>query len=214
MSRKIIFVIHLTVSIFILIIAIALMVNDIFSVGKFSVGNYFLFTCPSCFAIPIAFLSGGYLLRKPRPRLFYLPILINLVTIIVGLFLYQFENSYPDFAFQQQYPRYEEVVKLVESDQLEVTDEGIVRLREKDSEMFQNNVVYSITNQGTKTIYFEEGYDNSDLFSWGYIYRSDGNQPSGEDKCSHWRNIVPTTPNWYYCDAHAFVGLPLNNKSK
>lgn len=134
--------------------------------------------------------------------------------MIVGILLYQLENSYPDLAFQQHYARYEEVVKLVESNQLEVTDEGLVRLREKDSEIFHNNVVYSITDQGTKTIYFEDGYDSFDLLSWGYIYRSDGNQPSNEDKCSHWRNLVPATPNWYFCNAHAFVGLPLHNKSK
>jgi hypothetical protein len=183
-------------------------------VGKYSTGNFFLFTCPACFAIPIAFLSIGYLLRKPRPKVFYLPILINMVTIVVGIILYQFEIRFPDYAFQQHYSSYVDVIKLVESKQMEVKDKDIVLLPEKESKIFRHSVVYSITGQGIISIYFEDGYDNFDNYSWGYIYRSDGNQPSDSDQCFRWRNIIPPRPNWYYCEFHKFVGFPLDRKSK
>jgi hypothetical protein len=66
-------------------------------------------------------------------------------------------------------------------------------------------LVYVSKKSDKEIIYFEDGSDNFDLISWGYAHSSDGNPPI--DECVSWRNIVPPTPTWYYCDTHRWVGF-------
>jgi hypothetical protein len=205
MIRKILFVIHFAISILLLAIGCGSSIIDIFSVGKSSIGNYFWFTCPSCFAIPIAILSVGYLLKKPRPSIYSLPLIINAFTIIVTMLLFSLDNAYPDIAFQRYFTSYDEVITSVETKEFALMGTGFVSLPEKYREIFKNGVFYSHTDQGTHIFYFEDGNDNLDDISWGYLYQSDGSQPSKADHCYTWRELVPPKPNWVYCKAHALL---------
>ena len=207
-EKKVIFYIHLILSIFILGASVYYMLQDIFSVGKSSIGSFFWFTCPGSLVIPLAILALAYLRPRPASRSFYSPLIISLATLIVGIIMFSFESINPDFAFRKHFSSYRDVVGLIEANKIAVNQNGFALLPERYQQILSlSSAVVSVRADAT-TVYFEDGSSDWDDMSWGYIYRSDGSPPTIDDKCSNWRQTKPETPNWYYCDVHYWVGFP------
>jgi hypothetical protein len=199
------FILHLIFVCILSAISVYWMVSDIFSMGKSSIGSPFYFTCPAPLIIPLAFLSLGYLRQGPCSFYYFIPLILSVAAVLAAIILYSYENTHPDFAFIRSLSQYEDVVDSVNRGEIEINRDGLGALPDESQKDFTASMVAVSETSGRKTIYFQEGSDSFDSISWGYIHTSDGNPPG--DDCTDWRELVPPTPNWYFCDAHRWIGL-------
>src|SRR5688572_4111012 len=134
--KKDLFVIHLFLTSLLLVVSVFLMAQDIFSIGKYSIGNIFLFTCPASFVIPLALLSLGYLQTRPLPIIYYSPLIISAATIIIGILLFSYESAHPDFAFIKHFSSYQHVVSLIDKNEIALDQDGIASLPDEYKQIF------------------------------------------------------------------------------
>lgn len=206
MRNKPSYIFHLLFSIIFLVATIIISVKDIFSPGRFSIGNFFLFTCPACLVPLLIPLSLLYWKVDGAPRAKYLPSVLNAVNITIAFVLYGFDTLYPDVAFQLHFQKYTDAVNFVQQSQPEIDKYGYATLPEIYNNLSMNGIIYIDRENNKTSIYFADGADNFDGLSWGYLYRSDGNTPLPENACALWRKLKPPVDNWYYCDANSKWG--------
>jgi hypothetical protein len=213
MKNKILFWITQFLSLALSISFIAFTVNDFLNVER----SYFWIICYSCpfsLAILLALLSFRFN-SEISPKLKYLPLAINILTVIVGIGLFQFNHVNPDFGFIQHYKDYSKAASLIENGKLSINNEGFATLPDNLSHTSLTGHVLVTKDKGVTTIYFLDDAETFDGYSWGYLYRSDGSEPpqakiQDRKNCSQWRTIIPPMTKWYYCEVHPtwfFPGL-------
>jgi hypothetical protein len=168
--------------------------------------SYLYITVVSCPFIFTLLFANLFLLFKQKTfsRIKYIPLLINIITIIAGVGLLRFDRVYPDLGFIRSFKDYETVTKLVESGQIRATSNGFAELPPKLAHTSTTSHVYVSKEAGVTTIYFLDDFDEIDDYSWGYLYRSDGSEPPKPDqqhgdRCRSWRAIKPPIAKWFYC---------------
>jgi hypothetical protein len=211
MKNKVLFWVTLFLSLFMLISFTAFAVNDFLTVGT-SYFWFFVYGCPFIFAILFAFFSLRFN-SEISPKLRYIPLTINILTVTVGIGLLLFNHNNPDFGFIRLYKDYSTAANLVENGKLPIDNEGFAALPNNLSHTSLAGYVYVTRDMGVTTIYFLDDAETFDGYSWGYLYRSDGSEPpkvkyaeatenQNRKSCAIWRAIIPPTPKWYYCETH------------
>jgi hypothetical protein len=199
MINKRSFIAHVLISAGFGIVLLASTLRDILSVGTY----YFWLICYSCPAIVLMgllFSSLRFMRDEFEVKGKYLPFIINIAVLSVSLILIVIASN-RDVGFQWHYPEFMEVVKLAESSSLQPDNKGIATLPQKYSNLSVTGEVYLVRDPNHTSVYFMDGREEFDGFSWGYLYESNGNPPDPKE-CRPWREIRPEYPNWYYCQAH------------
>jgi hypothetical protein len=199
MKNKIFFGIHLFLSLYLLIGWGNYVLNQFLKIGisKLIVYPFFL----GLFLIPLSF---SYQFKR-APALRYLPLGINLLTLLIGVGLLGVDSGGgSDVRFNWFYKDYSTAVALIESNQIAIKPNHFAPLPENLTHISLTGYVYVTQNENLTTIYFIDNVENLDGFSSGYLYRSDGNPPPTPDKpsqerCKKWRAINSSTPKWFYC---------------
>lgn len=203
--RKFLYFVHLILAASLLIFSVYWMSKDIVSIGKLSVGSMLCFSFPAPLIIPLALLSFGYLQQGPRSFCKFIPLILSAAAILAAIILYSYEKTHPDFAFLRDLSKNEHVVDSINRGEIEINQAGLGPLPEGSLQYFAASMVYVTETPARKILFFEEGSDSFDYISWGYLHTSDGNPPV--DDCGSWRELVPPTPNWFFCDSHRWIGL-------
>lgn len=200
MKNKIFFGVHLFLSLYLLI------GWGNYVIHKFlTIGISWLTVCPfflGLFLIPLSFFYQF----KRAPVLRYLPLGINLLTLLVGLGLLGVDSgSGSDFRFNWFYKDYSTAVDLIESNQITIRPNHFAPLPENLAHISLTSYVYVTQREQLTTVYFVDSAENLDGFSRGYLYRSDGNPPpvpdkQSQEKCGKWRAIKPPISKWFYCE--------------
>jgi hypothetical protein len=213
MKNKPLYFFHLLFSVTFLIVSLTISIRDILLPGRFSIGNFFLFTFPAClvpFIIPLALF---YWKIESSLNIKYLPLRINFANIVITIILFLFDTAYPDLAFQFHFGEYVNAVDFVQQGKQKIDEYGYASLPEEYESLSSKGVIYITFENEVTTIYFADGADNSDALSWGYLYRSDSSTPTEEGGCVEWRSIQPPKANWYYCDINSeWAGFIFGNR--
>jgi hypothetical protein len=149
------------------------------------------------FALILA--SGVYLMWRTGSGSLFLaamPLLINIFTLIIIQFV-PFAAVWEEMRFQMNSSRYNRVVEMVESGQIQPDANGAARLP----------VPYRGVSRGGRILVENHGGVTSILFlataqtgggMAGYLYRSDGVLPRDEFG-GNWRYVAEKRPSWFYC---------------
>jgi hypothetical protein len=200
--KRTFFIIHLILSILILLLSSVWMINDILIDTTTTNDTFFWFACPVWILIPLGILALVYLRANPRKKYLYIPIILNLITFVLGLSLYFYQKTIPDYGFQRLFSYYSSAVQLIEHDNLVGDEYGYLVLPDEYRNALSAESVFISRDKQELMVYFMDDYDNSDGYSWGYIYNSENNRPEINDDCWIWREIIPSMTNWYYCDIY------------
>jgi hypothetical protein len=201
-----------------IVLSLLLLISfTIFTIKDFhTVGNSYFFLCcyslPFIFSIILIFLSIP-LLSQISSIIRFLPIAVNIATLIIGFGLFKYYDHNPDKGFHYLFKDYSEAARQIENGKLQGDNDGFVQLPDNLKDVSITGDAYIIRKENLTVIYFMYDRETFDGFSWGYLYRSDGSDPPKMNDarpldCYKARQIIPPTPKWFYCEWHRVYWSP------
>ena len=135
-------------------------------------------------------------------KLAAIPLAINIGTLMI-VRLIPFTQVWEDMRFHWQAQSFERVADLVAAKELIPDESGIVilplRYRNLSSEKGQ---IWVTQEEATTLIFFPVDVADPHSFS-GYLYRSDGLPPQGNEFGGQWRFVTQKRPLWFFCASYA-----------
>ena len=128
-------------------------------------------------------------------KLAAIPLFINISTLLV-VYLVPFAELWQDLRFQWRWRDYHEVVRLVESGQIQADATGQAPLPDTLAYLSVNGRV-KISHQATTThIFFTNQSRNH---TTGYLYASNNQLPNSATWHDGWQSVQQKRPNWFRC---------------
>ena len=152
------------------------------------------------FALILA--SFGYLVWQTGSGSLFvaaMPLVINLFTLIIIQFV-PFAVVWEELNFQVNSNRYNKVVEMVESGQLQPDANGSITLPLSQRSLSQDGHILVSRQNGVTTLFFVSTRQSETNIE-GYLYRSDGKLPHDEFG-GNWRFVAEKRPLWFYCAKH------------
>ena len=128
-----------------------------------------------------------------------MPLLINLFTLIIIQFV-PFAAVWEELNFQMNGNRYDSVVEMVETGQLQANPDGSFELPFVYRGLSHGGDILVENQNGTISIFFISARQSEHDVE-GFIYRADGQLPHDEFG-GNWRYVAEKRPLWFYCAKH------------
>lgn len=131
-----------------------------------------------------------------------LPIIINGSTLLILLYV-PFTSIYLNLEFLIKKAGYEQVVKMIENNQLQSSNEtGLVTLPSNYKYLSRGGGEIIVDNSdGVTSVLFYTYRGILDNAS-GYMYRSNDIPPTPYFMAEDWKQIERKEPNWFFCAAY------------
>ena len=161
---------------------------------------------------PLTLMSVVFLGERERRGWRAFPLLVGIITIVIGSGLAWYKRQDPFFGFNRRLADYEAVVASIESGNLQPAGDGYVPLTGSQRDLSIVHAVLVADEMGGATYYFIIGSDEFDPSTYGYLYRPTGLEPSEQGLCQHWDRVSQELPGWYVCDDGPYDGAKLREE--
>ena len=153
--------------------------------------------------IALIFGSLLYLLLRwsDTVKLAAVPLIINIGTFLIVRYV-PFGSLWQEIRFQGNMNRYQEIVYLVESGQLQPDAAGYATLPLRYRSLTRDGDTIRIDVDGDVTRLFFYTRRASPQNFTGYYYRSDNNPPQPGEFDGRWRHMSQVRPYWFYCSSY------------
>jgi hypothetical protein len=152
------------------------------------------------FALILA--SGGYLAWQIGSGSLFvaaMPLLINVFTLIIIQFV-PFAVVWEEIHFQVNGNKYNKVVEMVETGQLQASPDGSMPLPFSYRGLSHGGHAQIENRNGVTSIFFISSRQSANNME-GFMYKSDGQLPHDEFG-GNWRYVAEKRPLWFYCARH------------